>query len=222
MAIINHTYGFIFVHIPKTAGSSVTKYLAAYQGEKDLVIGVTQRGNETLNRVRGLGLNKHSTCTEIQNYLGERVFAQYFKFVIIRNPYSRAYSIYKFLKTKYRKWTNSEIMDTFETFEEFIQSDFFQSSGPDRIFNPQSYWLPPSKSAFSISIFNGRLETLEGDLSQLIKLIGLPQVNPEKVLESINVSSGEADWREVINDPLTKKIIQKKFSEDFTRFGYKF
>lgn len=32
-------------------------------------------------------------------------------------------------------------MDTFSSFEDFVLSHFFQSEGPDRIFNPQATWI---------------------------------------------------------------------------------
>jgi hypothetical protein len=39
--IVSHTHKFIFVHINKCAGTSVTKALLPYLGENDLVLGFT-------------------------------------------------------------------------------------------------------------------------------------------------------------------------------------
>ncbi len=65
MAIINHTYGFIFIHIPKNAGSAITKYLSKYSDDEDMIIGVTKEGEELSNYVRQMGLSKHASSEEI-------------------------------------------------------------------------------------------------------------------------------------------------------------
>ncbi len=220
MAIINHTYGFIFIHIPKNAGSAITRYLSQFSDEEDMVIGVTPKGEEFSTQSRNLGLSKHASCAEIQRFLGPEKWCHYLKFVVVRNPYSRAYSIYTFLKKKFREWKNAEIMDTFQSFDDFVKSDFFQSSGPDRIFHPQSFWLPPTEDALYSPLYIGRQENLNDDFSELTELIGLPPLDPLNGLELVNASSDSVEWHSATDSPTIKEIIQKKYSQDFKRFGY--
>ncbi len=111
-------------------------------------------------------------------------------------------------------------MDTFYSFDDFVKSDFFQSSGPDRIFNPQSFWLPPAQDALYSPIYIGQQESLDHDFAQIIRLIGLPTVDPKNGLGLINASSESDEWRLATENPTIKKIIQKKYAEDFKRFGY--
>ena len=64
--IISHKYRFIFIHIRKCAGTSITRAMAPLLGEQDLVIGCTTEGErlEKENLKNG-GLTKHSTAKEI-------------------------------------------------------------------------------------------------------------------------------------------------------------
>lgn len=39
--IVNHTHKFIFVHVPKSAGTSVTQMFSEYSSYRDLEVGGT-------------------------------------------------------------------------------------------------------------------------------------------------------------------------------------
>ena len=75
--IINKSKRFIFVHNPKTAGSSIHKALAAY------------------NEVKRPAKTKHETISELQNRTSLRL-DEYFVFGFARNPWDRFSSFYHF------------------------------------------------------------------------------------------------------------------------------
>jgi hypothetical protein len=53
--IISHKYRFIFIHIRKCAGTSVTRALVSLLGKEDIVIGCTAEGEklERENKING-------------------------------------------------------------------------------------------------------------------------------------------------------------------------
>jgi len=80
---INHKHKFIFIHIPKNAGTSIRNSFQIEGYDKKVV-------------------NKpypHNSCSEIKNYCGETVWEAFYKFAVIRNPYERLVSYYHFHKS---------------------------------------------------------------------------------------------------------------------------
>lgn len=104
MYMISHKHKFIFVHIPKCAGTSVEGVLRPHSSD----VSGCQWAKQTKNlRNKGLFdlLEKHT---------------DYFKFTICRNPYTRAVSIYR--------WIFEKTM----TFNEFLKkTKKFLESGPE-------------------------------------------------------------------------------------------
>ena len=60
---INHKHKFIFIHIPKNAGTSIRNSFDINGYDKQVV---SRR-------------YPHSTCSEIKNYCGEEVWNSYYK-----------------------------------------------------------------------------------------------------------------------------------------------
>jgi hypothetical protein len=69
--LISKDRQFLFVHIPKTAGSS-------------------------LKEAMGGGWSNHKDIARYRKELGEELFAQYFKFTVVRNPWDRMVSDYRY------------------------------------------------------------------------------------------------------------------------------
>lgn len=70
---------FVFVHIPRTGGKSITKMLLRH-------------GQETLPGQPG----RHTTASEARALLGEQRFAETLSFAVVRNPWDRLLSLYLF------------------------------------------------------------------------------------------------------------------------------
>ena len=67
--IISHKYKFIFLHVPKTAGSSVKTFLSQYIGDEDILVG----WNHSLRK--GIPYNKKFLKT-INNEFGLKMISK--------------------------------------------------------------------------------------------------------------------------------------------------
>lgn len=225
--IINNTFKFIFVHVPKSAGTTVTKLLSAYSAYCDIEVGGTAMGEAIQPFFRNrYGLSKHSTAMEIKAVVGDALWNRYFKFAFVRNPYARAHSAYKFLR-RMRKETGLDFLaplDGLATFQDFVRSDYFQTEGMDRILMPQSFWLRSVMRNPAVSLdYVGRVESIEdsiGHISErvpgLFKAVGEIEV---PVLNNSGDASEEA-WQTLIRDHNTERLVFEKYRIDFEAFGY--
>jgi hypothetical protein len=213
MAIINFSHKFVFVHVPKAAGTSVSHFLSRYTKYRDLEIGGTVYEKKIGDYYLRFGLGKHATAQEIRSTMGGETWSEMFSFAFVRHPVARAHSTFRFLKFHHREWHGSSVMDEFATFEEFLRSDFFATCGPDRIFNPQCFWLGSGQD-FNVDLI-GRLETLDADMERVVSRIGS---RPEILNVGRENASSPADPAEVTATAL--EIIGKRYEEDFRRLEY--
>jgi hypothetical protein len=166
--IVNHTYKFIFVHVPKNAGTSVTQALSTLSSWRDLELGGTQFGEAIAPHfMKRFGLRKHSTASQIRKVVGEEIWSSYYKFGFVRDPYSRLQSLWSFLR-KWKNWPNSEIMNSFESIDEFVTSDFFRSGGPDQLLRPQAHFLDADLD------FLGSCSATARDFQRILNAVGIP------------------------------------------------
>ena len=95
--MISHTHKCIFVHIPRTAGSSVEAILwPDLRKESDLWMGFVSKYR---NKYQTGGL-QHLQASQIIREVGEDIFSHYFKFSIVRNPWDKAVSQFTYMKQR--------------------------------------------------------------------------------------------------------------------------
>jgi Sulfotransferase family len=87
---------FIFVHIPKCAGTSIEKaFIPIIIGQKDFGnLSEAQRSKYWLPGKKGL---QHSKLKKYANIFD---LSKFFKFAIVRNPWDRAVSQIQYLRSK--------------------------------------------------------------------------------------------------------------------------
>lgn len=223
MSIINFTHDFVFVHIPKTAGTSITSTLSKYSQYCDIEIGGTVFGEEIQAPYRRrYGLSKHSTADRLRSLIGHRDWARMYTFSFVRNPYARAASAFNFLK----QWDGcppnfKNIIGQFATFEEFVLSEIFdQVTGPDDMFCPQARWLTASGSDKLLVDRVGKIEQLDTDLEQILKLA----IPSKTIVESAPHLNRSEDRERLMLDAYRNSevvdSVRARYAIDFELFSY--
>lgn len=185
----------IFVHIPKTAGTSI-RYAMGF--------------NE-MNKSQNI--RNHYTAKEIINLIGIEKWNSAFKFSFVRNPWDRLYSFYSFrlmkgrikdkiYKDSFRAWVLSELVD--------------RDPKSKKRFNliPQTAWLIGPQNNIQMD-FIGRFENLAEDYKKLCSLISFDSELP-KMNKSIRANNYKLKY-----DPELEEIVAQYYQSDLDYFGYK-
>lgn len=75
--MIDHKNKLIFIHIPRTGGTSIERMAGINEDKPD----------------------KHHCASEIKSNVSKKIWNEYFKFTVIRHPLARAMSTYKWVRT---------------------------------------------------------------------------------------------------------------------------
>lgn len=223
MTIINRSYSFIFVHVPKTAGTSLTNMLSKYTSILDLEIGGTEWGEQIQRPYRErFGVGKHATSGEIKKAIGEGVWNNSFKFGFSRHPLLRCYSTYNFL----RKWQSpnksfNKEMRKFKKFEDFVTSNMLEkTNGPDRIFCPQATWLVCDDVGEDLCVdYVGKVETIEEDIKYVYKKIFCMKENVSEVKVPVINESKKVPKNKKWPDEVVHRV-KEIYQIDYRLFGY--
>lgn len=180
--IISNSRNFIFIHVPKCAGSTVTSLLSSAVRWNDLELGVSKFGEaiHPLYMAR-FGLWKHASAPEVRNIIGSDRFSQYFSFAFVRNPTARAVSFYTFVRKLHQssqdearanieKWPATKAMLATGNFSEFIRHPEFHKE-------PHMHDLLAEKTEDGHRILVdlvGKVEAFEKDMRRICATIGVP------------------------------------------------
>ena len=199
---INHKHKFIFIHIPKTAGTSIRNSFDMNGYDKKVV----------------RKSYPHSRCSEVKEYCGEKIWDEYFKFSFVRNPFDRFVSTYFYFKDygrdNFGDMLTGYIVNRFSSFEDFTKNFI---NIPSKLFayphfNEQVCWT--SNMDFD---FIGRFENVEEDFKTICKKIE----KPYRRMPHHKRSRNRKHYTEYYNDE-TRQIIENKYAKDLDHFGYKF
>ena len=218
--MISHQYKCIFIHIPKTAGTSIEKKLDHFTELKDGVQDhrpVKLIEPYTLSEVvRGVGTGNKSKKAKyelIRNYfrplLTRSQYKTYFKFTFVRNPWDRVYSWYKNV-LRYEPHQQSLGIGLDCSFE-----DFLLKYGKQWALQPQLTWIKRRDGRIEMD-FIGRFENLENDFAYVAEKIGLENCELPQMLVSNNERYTKSYDSRLID------FVGEKYREEIELFGYKF
>lgn len=211
--IINHTHRFIFLHVPKNAGTSITAWLSGFTGWNDIELGGTDYG-EQIQNIYGprFKLYKHATAAQIRRIIGDEFWDMYFTFAVVRHPLDRLVSAYHF----YCQWNHpsTDPVRAFSGFDEFIFSDYFKEDrmNPTRPTGSQTQFLGIG-GEHPIDMLC-RFEDLTDGLRLAAKRIGIPRPKLSRVNESKRGNYRNYYTRELLD------IVIPAYREDFIALGY--
>ena len=178
--MVSHKHKFIFVHIPKTAGSSLRFYMR--------------------DRYDTLHVPHHSTAGQIKNKNMD-IFDSYTKFCVVRNPWEREVSRYKFIK---RNKSHTQYVHTLNGIKWFIQQ-----TG-----KPYTYYTDISNVCTMNRLL--RLENIQSDFREVCNELNIPAKRLPHMQRSVH-----RHYTEYYDDE-TRKLVATKYEEDIDRYEYMF
>ena len=218
--IISHKYKFIFIHIPRTGGSSTREALMGYDSieykytKSEQYVGPIQKWEQ------GVNVGAHNTLSKYIQLADIKETESYFKWTRVRNPWDRIVSIYnrRGSAVRYRKeWPKcaSDAIDN--SFNDWVQNKLLRARRrggpdfpPDHIFNQRKYIKNQGLD------FVARFENIDEDFSFFCKKVGLPQIE----LPHINGYAHD-NYKKYYNEKLIDELLAlNSFREDLDYLNY--
>ena len=204
-ANINLEQRFIFVHIPKTAGTSIYHAL-------------------------GMNISHHKPLSHYKNLLDRDVFAQLTKFAFVRDPLERFISLYKYARLKVSYFHNNVNPDKalygahrdYELLKDaspldcarYLVEGKLLHNAPDTIWLPQKRWLETDCGMSDINII-GRFENLPNDFANICNQAGII----DKLQSPLGTFNQSNQTAVKITDEVID-IVKNYYREDYDSFGY--
>jgi hypothetical protein len=214
--MISHEHKCIFIHISKCAGSSI-----------ESAFGIDISDNTENNNSNLFGWNKrnqfflqHATPQELIDgrFLSIEIWNTYYKFIIVRNPYSRALSDYLWMMK------DLNVKDSFSNFLS-MSGNFEIMKDTSNIGNYRADHLKTQKDYFFLNgkeityDFVLRFETLFQHLGDLTQRLKLPSNFFKK---KINTSKKEFKHYSHFYSMEDIDLVEKIYGEDLDFLSYNF
>jgi len=196
--MVSHKHKIVFVHIPKTGGTSIEESLGG-----------------------GDYFNSHDYLRFYKNNI--KNFESYTSFSVVRNPFDKMVSEYFFFKK-----THEQLNPVFKncSFEEFLDI-FFSINDPKFFKNTAPHWFKMHFETHRVSQlsfirpqedldFVVKFENIQSGYNIVCDHVGIES----RKLPHLN-STRHKHYSEYYNDN-TKQIVAEKYQEDLDYFGYKF
>ncbi len=213
--IISPGRRYIFVHIPKTGGTSLATALEDRAHRDDILVGDTPKAVKRRGRLKGLAargrLWKHSTLADIDGVLGADEIAGMFCFTMVRNPWDRLVSYYHWLQAQSFDHPAVGLAQSHD-FAGFLRHP--QTQGSIRQWPARRYLTDAAGTERASLIL--RLEHLQQDIGPLADHLGFVPEIPH-----INASRRDRDYTAYYDDEL-RDVVAHICAEDIARFGYRF
>lgn len=203
---VDHEHRIIFVHIPKTGGTSVLTLLGLWAPARAPNFGTL------FGDVGDVDL-QHLTLSQLQPFLTPEEFRTYFKFAIVRNPWDRAVSA-AFWQTRFPETGVRDLRDYVEWAERIAGKP--NAAGRISHVLSQSSFLTDSSGNLAVDRI-GRFETFEQDIRNILhRYIDVNQPLPHKLKRDV-----QCGYRDYYSADLALRV-GRLYEEDVARFGYFF
>jgi hypothetical protein len=226
--MISHQHQCIFIHIPKTAGKSIENFFLQNLGLSNKQGLPLLLGSNTKNGIGPPQLT-HLTIEDLINFnfVNENIINSYYKFSFVRNPFTRAYSFYRY-----------HSYDRIMNFDEYIIKKL------SNLLWKKEYWFMKPQKEFIYSQgdlkvdFVGRYENLDQDFKKVVLKIGTVNTELPHINKASNFSIGrlmflinrDSEFIKYLfgsslrtyngNCIKTSDIILDLYKEDFEFFDY--
>ena len=202
-----HEFRTIFVHVPKTAGQSIetvflNKLNLTWQERAPLLLRPNSDPTKGPPRLAHLYADEYVACGHVSS--GD--FARYFKFAVVRNPWARVVSVYKFDYQKridFTRFLDEVVARRRDVVEKrHLESQLRFVAGRDgRILVDRVL----------------RFERLAEDFVEVSRHIFGAEVS----LPNVNVAKDATPFR-AFYDEAGRALIAEMYRDDIEAFGYRF
>ena len=252
--IISHKHKFIFIKPRKVAGTSIEINLAKHCGAQDIITPLTDYNQNSdtdyyLHQAQNNnGLDGHIYPNQIKRKVGKKIWHEYFKFTVVRNPWDVVVSRYWWEKTA--ESTN---------FLKNLNKNLNQKTILNNLLKPRAYLLMLEKIMrifiknkmrqaakqgdfeYFVKNFKGkkwenkkfyfdpsgkpwcnfyiRYENLEEDYKKICQYVG---ISYEKLPQTKNKGRKDKTNYSIYYNERTKQIIKDRFAKEINLFGYDF
>ena len=211
--LISRKRNFIFVHVQKTAGTSLRRVLREHAPDARKWHG------------------RHGHASSGIAEMGRKRWDRYFSFGFVRNPWDRLVSHYSMIRDRIEQLTPEQrrephpfkvelwnyVLHFSEDFESFLDNctGLILDRGCYKsfLFNQLDY-LTDEKGEVAVD-FIGRFEKFEVDANAVLRRIGIQAEMPR-----LNISS-RSGYRDYYT-PRTRELVARRFARDIEAFGYEF
>lgn len=212
--IISPGRKYIFVHIPKTAGTSLALALEGRAMKDDIMMGDTPKAKKRRRRLKGVQASgrlwKHSRLCDIEGLVSAADIQSFMTFTLVRNPWDRVVSYYHWLREQSFDHAAVALAKQLEFGDFVLHPQTAQSLGATPF---GSYMRLGPDEVPSLFI---RIEDFAKDAQPLFDHLGF-----EIELPRVNCSDRQARYQEYYS-PQTRQAIAEICQEDVARFGYEF
>lgn len=215
--VISDRFKFIFIHIPKTGGTSCQSALTSCLSFRDRY----HWANNRKTKHETIKLLKERNKSRLINHLHRKIFRNdieyiiddYYKFAFVRNPWDRTVSLYHYLVKQNKIIPNKRSINNFKDFVLLFSKDVAWLEELYSMKNQYDY-LADNNGKLTVD-FVGKFENLEEDFEKITRKLGLevslPHLNKVKHKSYIEYYDDES-----------YEIVKNRFRKDIAAFNYKF
>lgn len=207
--LISHSHEFIFIHIQRTGGSSLSRLLEEYVDHpQPSGLRRTLRKLPFTRDPRKAVFSAHATAEQVRRRWPREDYERYFKFAIVRNPWSWLVSLHARIGSSQSHRHHQRVSRM--SFPEYVQFEI------ERDARHQHRFVCAPDGQLIID-FVGRLENLQHDTEQACEQIGIGIPDDVPKLGS----RPHPPWRSQYDDA-TRDAVARHWKRDIELFGYSF
>lgn len=213
--IFSTSHRFIFIHVPKAAGTSINAALSPHDVFYPVrtADAATRRSfAQTANVPAGLvDIGTHGSASQIIDLIGADNFAGYFSFAFVRNPWDAAVSWFHYRLINPHVHGHREAAAC-DTFARYVDREL---AGPDgsNLVGEQHPFLTTKDGELALN-FIGRYETFDTDYAAVMDRLSVPTLELDRLNQSYHAPWAQLYTRE------TFSLVAKLVAKDALMFGY--